>query len=249
MRGLTDWELIGVWEAGRGRPAGHRAALPLAAIGVPPGEVADWPVGRRSAWLLAVRAWTLGPTLDAVGRCPAAGCRQPVELAVAVADLLAAVPDDLPAEAEVEAAGWALTVRPPTARDLTRAAAERLPPEEVLRGCVVAARRLTPDAPDDPFPAATVAAERAAERLDPLAVVELVMACPACGTGWAEPLDVVEFVWAEFAATARRLVREVHELASAYGWTEGEILALSRTRRRMYRDLIGTRPSARRAPR
>jgi hypothetical protein len=51
-------------------------------------------------------------------------------------------------------------------------------------------------------------------------------------------LDPVDLVWREFAALARRLEDEVHVLASAYGWTESEILALPDSRRRRYVDRI-----------
>ncbi|HEX2516118.1 MAG TPA: phage baseplate protein, partial [Chloroflexota bacterium] len=38
---------------------------------------------------------------------------------------------------------------------------------------------------------------------------------------------------------ARRLLREVHTLARAYGWREAEILALPGRRRQTYLDLVG----------
>ena len=38
---------------------------------------------------------------------------------------------------------------------------------------------------------------------------------------------------------ARRLLPEVHALASSYGWSEKEILALSPARRRSYIALLG----------
>ena len=34
------------------------------------------------------------------------------------------------------------------------------------------------------------------------------------------------------------LLTDTHRIASAYGWSEAEILALPRTRRRRYADLI-----------
>jgi len=40
------------------------------------------------------------------------------------------------------------------------------------------------------------------------------------------------------SARARRLLRDVHELARAYGWSERDILELSLTRRLAYRLLL-----------
>jgi hypothetical protein len=48
----------------------------------------------------------------------------------------------------------------------------------------------------------------------------------------------VSFFWQELDDWADRVLRDVHELASAYGWPENEILALSPRRRQCYLDLI-----------
>ena len=42
----------------------------------------------------------------------------------------------------------------------------------------------------------------------------------------------------ELEAQAKRLLRSVHVLASAYGWSESEILALSEARRDAYVELV-----------
>jgi hypothetical protein len=39
-------------------------------------------------------------------------------------------------------------------------------------------------------------------------------------------------------ARARRILQEVHTLASSYGWHEAEILALGDTRRAMYLQMV-----------
>ena len=61
--------------------------------------------------------------------------------------------------------------------------------------------------------------------------------CPACRTEFAVDLDIAGFVWAELRARAQRLLREVHVLALAYGWTEDEVLALGERRRAAYLEL------------
>ena len=45
--------------------------------------------------------------------------------------------------------------------------------------------------------------------------------------------------WLEIDAWARRTLRDVHALASAYAWSERDVLALSPTRRTLYRELCG----------
>ena len=44
---------------------------------------------------------------------------------------------------------------------------------------------------------------------------------------------------AELATQAKRLLREVHFLARAYGWREADILAMSARRRQAYLEMVG----------
>jgi hypothetical protein len=74
---------------------------------------------------------------------------------------------------------------------------------------------------------------------DPGAETLLSMVCPACAHSWQSVLDAATFFWEELATRARRLLREVHTLARAYGWREAEILALPGRRRQTYLDLVG----------
>ena len=65
---------------------------------------------------------------------------------------------------------------------------------------------------------------------------QLALHCPACGLAWSERLDIASWLWNEVDLRAQRLLDEVHCLASAYGWSEPQILALSAPRRRAYLD-------------
>ncbi len=67
---------------------------------------------------------------------------------------------------------------------------------------------------------------------DPLAETRLALECPSCAHAWEESFDIAGFLWEEIEARARRIVFDVHALASAYGWTEAQILALSAVSRR-----------------
>ena len=62
--------------------------------------------------------------------------------------------------------------------------------------------------------------------------------CPECDREWKESLDLTSFVWAEVESRARRLLVEVHPLASAYGWSEAETFALSEARRAIYLEMV-----------
>ncbi|HXZ43173.1 MAG TPA: hypothetical protein VEG68_20715 [Terriglobales bacterium] len=73
---------------------------------------------------------------------------------------------------------------------------------------------------------------------DPAAELQIALCCPACSDGWNANLEIAIFLWAEIEARAKRLLWEVHTLASAYGWTQTEILALSPARRGFYLEMV-----------
>jgi hypothetical protein len=73
---------------------------------------------------------------------------------------------------------------------------------------------------------------------DPAAETRIALRCPACGHEQDEILDIATFFWAEIAAVAKRLLGEVHTLASAYGWTEVQVLSLSAGRRSLYMEMV-----------
>jgi hypothetical protein len=171
-------------------------------------------------------------------------CAARLEFDLRVADM---VRDGSPehvnsAQTTVTVGGRRLRFRLPDSLDLaaaaqapSRAAARRV----LVERCVRAARanRSQPLTEDAAEQAAMRIGERLS-RLDPLATFELDVHCDACGQTSATPLDVVDYVWSELTMLAGRLLREVHVLATAYGWSEADILALSDTRRQAYLDVV-----------
>ena len=73
---------------------------------------------------------------------------------------------------------------------------------------------------------------------DPLATIDIPLECPACNHEWQIIFDIVSFFWTEIIALAKRLLREVHTLASLYGWREADILAMSSVRRQFYLEMV-----------
>jgi hypothetical protein len=80
--------------------------------------------------------------------------------------------------------------------------------------------------------------EAAFDAADPLADMAFDVHCAACGHAWSAELDVASFVWDEIDARARHLLDEVHLLASAYGWSESDILTLPESRRAAYLERV-----------
>ena len=75
-------------------------------------------------------------------------------------------------------------------------------------------------------------------QFDPQAEIQLNLTCPACGQSWSVMFDIVSFFWSEICMQAKRLLREVHTLARAYGWREADILSMSAARRQFYLEMV-----------
>jgi hypothetical protein len=76
-----------------------------------------------------------------------------------------------------------------------------------------------------------------AELLDDVDI-ELELRCGTCDWAFAAPFDITPFLLREVEAWAATVLRDIHEIARAYGWDEPTILSLSPRRRRRYLDLI-----------
>jgi hypothetical protein len=91
-----------------------------------------------------------------------------------------------------------------------------------------------------------VAALRASEalaletftRLHQGAEITFRIACVNCGHSEETDLDMARFLWTEVRQRVGKLFRDVHELASAYGWPEETILNMPAQRRERYLEMI-----------
>ncbi len=250
MRGLTAAEILDGWGAGRGLGPTRRALALLASAGAGDDvdRLAALPLGERDRLLLELRERTFGRPLDCRTACPQ--CGEELEASIETAALRgqdeeAVEGEDrrLGAGAEVAIGDLAVRLRPLTSADLL--AVEGLSDfdgasrELARRSCRGLARAGAPvDVADLSAAELSALADHLAE-LDPGAEILLGLACAGCGHVWREPLDVASFFAAELDQAARELLAEVHLLAAAYGWREGDILALPAARRAAYLALIG----------
>lgn len=240
---LLSGDLLDAWERALGRPPVEQALILLAAACPDdgPDALAALPVGVRDGRLLDLRERLFGPELDMVAACPA--CGEAVEMGARVGDLRVthgAGGND--GEEKVVTDGYRVAFRLADSRDLlalTARAGGGDPRRVLLARCVTDAQG--PDGtavPADALPEPVVAAvARRMADADPQAQIDLALACPTCGHGWTAAFDIVRFLLHELHVWAKRLLRDIHTLASAYGWSEAEILALSPARRRIYLEL------------
>jgi uncharacterized protein (UPF0212 family) len=237
MRSLTAQELLDAWERGLGEPPVRRALALLAPAcpETPPEELARESVGRRDGRLLTLREWTFGPRLVSLAACPACGER--LETAFDVADIRVEVPERTEEPLSLSVAGHDLRFRLPNSLDLAALVPGQDARRLLLGRCLLAAPGAEVDVEKLPEAVLQGVADRMAAA-DPQGDVQLALQCPACGHAWPAAFDIVSFFWAEVDAWARVLLHEIHTLASAYGWRETDILALTPWRRRSYLELI-----------
>jgi hypothetical protein len=232
MHRATD--LLATWESGLAAGPVHRALLLHSLVGDASAEAA---IGSRDRQLFALRRTLFGERLNARMSCP--GCATEQEFDFDVANVLR-TESHADSPLWVDAGEWRVLLRLPTSGDLLAAADD---PEEarnvLLSRCVLAVERHGQPV-DAGLPAEVqyrVAA--AAAEADPAADVLVTMACVECGQRNTMTVDIVSYLWAELDTWARSLLLDVHVLASAYGWTEPDVLALSPARRRYYLELAG----------
>ncbi len=233
MRALGPTDIVALWERGARCHALDRSAL-LCTWARPEWRadtIADRPLGHITAALMQLREASFGARIDSHVDCAHCGAR--LQLLLRTSELLQPEPGDT---LEVAVAGrW---VRPPGLRDLA-AVAHELDAERAARQLLA---RCTLHGGDDAAALSDDALreiEDALEAVDPNADLALDVHCEACGKHSTAQLDAGVLLWDEIDAHARALLAEVHTLASAYGWSEGEILALGAARRASYLAMVG----------
>ncbi|HYL17706.1 MAG TPA: hypothetical protein VEV20_03440 [Burkholderiales bacterium] len=195
---------------------------------------------RRVRALLRIVRETQGDRLLWKTRCANADCGHEMELELSVSQLLSA-PE--PAECFSWSAepGCELELRLPTGRDQIEwreSAADANEEEGVdlrMASSLVSRVNGQPPASDWTLPPDWLPALDAAFREhDVLTAMELQVSCPWCGKESALEPDVEALALSRLAAEQRRVLEEIHQLASAYHWTEADVLALPRLRRSFY---------------
>lgn len=242
MRPLSTVELFGVWEQGLPRTPVQRSLLLLAAAWpeMTPQDAARLSIGQRDAYLLTLREWIFGPRLSSLVICP--DCGERLEFAFQVADIRVTTTSDLPDDLTVNVAAYRVQYRLLNSLDLLALVHSHSTDEarrQLLEHCICQAKYQGEMLPVEQLPAEVIeAVEAEMARFDPQADVQLELTCPACQHAWTAPFDIGSFFWQEINAWAYRLLREIHLLASAYGWREADILAMSSWKRQLYLQMV-----------
>lgn len=206
-------------------------------------------IGDREMLLTAVRRLAFGSRIEAIARCPQAGCGAMLDLDIDVERLCSPPTEGMPGPSysiDVAGEGGDLRVRfrLPTGADQEAAARQafadpRASARLLFERCILE----VVDPAGQPLDIAMCAGlingplEDAIRRLDPSIETILQLTCPSCGHETAVLLDFGAYLLAELAG-GETIYHQVDRIARAYHWSEADILRLPLPRRRRYLRLL-----------
>jgi hypothetical protein len=232
MHSLSGERILTAWERGLASREPWRA-LALLQAAMPEremNELAALPLAERNALLLRLHAMTFGRRVEGFATC--AECGQQLEFEMDAEEMARALRSPEP-ETWLEA-GKQMRMRPADTSDV--ATSMEAANEEDARILLLArtlglenADLVPADRPDwvDRF-----------DRLNATAEIRCVLPCAHCGARPTFDFDAAAFVWREIQVAARRLMAEIHRLASAYGWSEKVVARMSAMRRAAYLEML-----------
>ena len=243
MTALSAKQLLLLWDQGASQLPFQQAAHLLAAAcpELSTEALMNLTIGQRDERLLGLRELLFGSSMAGMASCPA--CKGRSEFTMNTADIRTLYERSAGEQLSCAMGEYTVEFRLPRTKDLQAIANETDPGRarvRILEECITGAYKseeptITASLPDDILEAV---ANRMGEA-DREADVMLALSCPQCGRHWQEAFDIATFLWSEISAWAYHTLRDVHTLASRYGWSEADILEMSASRRQHYLTLIG----------
>ncbi|AFZ12025.1 hypothetical protein Cri9333_1116 [Crinalium epipsammum PCC 9333] len=243
MRPLSADRILQIWEIGQSQHPIDRA-LTLLTFACPDRtaqELASLSIGQRDAYLLTLREMTFGSKINGFAECPQ--CSEQLEFAMNVGDIrIVELVEPQAQQYSLVAEEFELQFRLPNSWDLAAivgyqdVGAANL---QLIERCLLQVSRDGVAVNYSELSASAIA-QLASQMLecDPQAEILFDLNCPACNHSWQVLFDIVVFFWKELSVEAKRLLREVHQLARFYGWRETDILSMSAMRRQFYLDMV-----------
>ncbi len=239
MSAFNTTALLTAWEEAFAQPPARRAITLLAAARpeTPTNQWALLRLGARDGALLDLQDEMFGPGLETTANCPQCGER--VELAFSTGQVRARAAGM--ERLTVKHQGFIVDCRPPNSDDLLKLpqTSVELARVALLERCVERVVHADKEVKLDALPSSALdAIAQAMAEADPQAEVKIDIGCPECGHHWSMDFDISSYLWTELQDWAYRVLRDVHALASAYGWSERDVLMMSPHRRRFYLNMV-----------
>lgn len=244
MRALSAHDILRIWEIGQDHHPVDRALtmLDMVCPDMSHHDLADIDVARRDMLLLDLRENTFGAKMDCFTKCPR--CSEKLELLLTTKEIRASIKpryENGDGAFELVEGDLKVKFRLPNSKDIAEAvgydtASARM---FIVRRCIVEAKHCGEKLPmneQDEKIINTIAESMSAYASQ--ADISIDLTCVGCGHQYQTTLDIASFLWSEISSEAKRLLREVHILATAYGWREIDILSMSYARRKSYLQMV-----------
>jgi hypothetical protein len=242
MQAISDRQLLDIWEQGLMQSSSRRALLLLSAAysDMSIEDIEELSIGERDTRLLRLRESVFGQQLSSVLECPV--CHTSLEIDFNIEEILMNSQPGPEKPLSLADSSYEVQFRLPNSRDLEAVSGcpDLSESRRVLvQRCLVSAHNTVGNISFDELPPEILdKIEDHMSESDPQADIQLSISCSFCGNIWQETLDIISYFWQEINSWAHRVLYQVHKLASAYGWSERDILALSPPRRQFYLDAV-----------
>ena len=225
-----DAAVLDVWERSSALERPWRELALLELTGDEPVEAARLPLGERDRRLLALRASLFGRWIPCETRCGACDERLELEL-----DGEGLAVDPASTSVHHERPRASVGIRPPDSTDIAAALAPTIRRRRSSSAASILGgdrRRCRPRRARRPFAAwpSWTPARRSGSRRPVPPAARRRPCCSIRRPSWSR----------RSTGTPRRILREVDQLARAYGWREPDVLALGPARRRAYLGLVAS---------
>jgi hypothetical protein len=227
MQNPTSAQLLHAWEIASQESAVRRPATWLShSFGWSRHSLESLHLGERNRLVLQARALLFGERMTGLFDCKS--CLAKVEFEV---PYLALVQSPTPAmkSVQVEGDGFQIVAKLLTVGDLESSAGASSPRSVLFEKSLEQGKW-----EEHQFEAVVAKTGESLAVADPLAHISFDLECPTCGQKSSPRFDPWTYLWEELVVWAHRLFDQVHVLASAYGWTESEVLSLPASRRMAY---------------
>lgn len=235
---ISAQRVLNIWEQGAllNAEAKTQALLSLVVPELSAEALTDLALGERNKNLLELRQQLFGSKLQAYIEC--GQCGESLDLEFSIEDFGFSSMDHIHETHSISIQNMCANIRLPNGHDLTALTHVRNVADGrqlLFSRCVL--KLLRDDVPmplDELNDAEMNQLEEAIAELDPRMEILFDLSCPQCSHSWQSPLDIGSFLWREFDVYALQLLENIHLLASTYGWSEADILAMSNVRRNHY---------------
>jgi hypothetical protein len=242
MNSLLFSTLLELWEDNTSSTPVQRAlALVVLNCQKESGEVlAGLPLGQRDSVLIDLREQLFGERLTGIAKCPNCACDFEITFETSSIRANCASNDVFNTEIRSkDGSYYRIELRPINSRDLIESKGDR---NLILERCIIAINSKKDKDEIKQFISESAdlinECTRALTECDPQADIQLEFYCSECKLTWDAPFDIASYLWREIETWAKRTLREIHLLASTYGWTEQQILELTPRRRRSYLEMV-----------